>query len=274
MPTVITSFAKKGGVGKTTLSLNLAGYLASKGKRVLLIDSDPQASLSQGLLGADVVETLQKTHTVASLFDDVVEPDAELIIHEVDNGERILENIWLAPASDLLQPYSHPKPLECGELRTVYRDFISEIGEHVDYVICDAPPDCSNLLSWNCLMAANYVLTPVNMETYSAQSVAGVNRKIDEAHRHGNPHLSSLGYIVNLRAKRVSLHDANEERFRSIYGAHVFSTVLYNWIAVAEAQAMRTHLFEYAPASAACLATQSFGNELVSRIKSSLRRAA
>ena len=123
-------------------------------------------------------------------------------------------------------------------------------------------------------MAADYVLTPVNMETYSAQSVAGVNRKIDEAHRHGNPHLRSLGYVVNLRAKRFALHEANEERFRSIYGAQVFSTVLYNSIAVAEAQAMNTHIFEYAPKSPACKATQAMGEELISRITTPLRRVA
>ena len=274
MPTTITLFAKKGGVGKTTLSLNLAGFLSSMGYRVLLIDSDPQASLSQGLLGADVVETLQKSETVAALFDEVVEPNPENIVHEISDGERVLENIWLAPASDLLQPYSHPNPLEFSDLQTVYRDFIGEVASHVDYVICDAPPDCANLLSWNCLMAANYVLTPVNMETYSAQSVAGVIRKISEAHEHGNPRLQSLGYVVNLRKKRTALHDANEERFRSIYGSHVFSTVLYNWIAVAEAQAKRTHLFEYDSKSPASKATRNFGTELISRIDTSLRRAA
>ena len=137
---------------------------------------------------------------LAALFDDVVEPNPREIIHELDNGKRKIENIWLAPASDLLQPYSHPQPLECGELQTAYRELIMEIHSHVDYVICDAPPDCSNLLSWNCLMAADYVLTPVNMETYSAQSVAGVNRKIDEAHRRGNlPLYNGIANAIHCR---------------------------------------------------------------------------
>ena len=71
MPTVISLFAKKGGVGKTTLSLNMAGYLASQKKRVLVIDADPQASLSQGLLGPEIVERLPASSTIAALFDQV-----------------------------------------------------------------------------------------------------------------------------------------------------------------------------------------------------------
>jgi len=278
MATVISLFAKKGGVGKTTLSLNLAGYLASQNYRVLLIDSDPQASLSQGLLGADKVEQLQKSNTVSALFDEVVEPNPKAIVQEIG-----CERIWLAPASDLLQPYSHPDPLSCGEMQFAYRNFIAEVSSLVDYVICDAPPDCANLLSWNCLMASQYVLTPVNMETYSAQSVAGVIRKIDEAHRNGNPNLQSLGYVVNLRDKRTALHEANEKRFRQIYGPQVFQTVLYNWIAVAEAQHRKTHIFGYAdslsPAKRKSIlpaeqATSAFGAELLERIQPAARRAA
>src|SRR4051812_20584981 len=103
MPVTISLFAKKGGVGKTTLSLNLAGYLASQNHRVLVIDADPQASLSQGLLGPDKVERLSRGETLAALFDEVHDPNPKDIIHETG-----CENIWLAPASDLLQPYAHP----------------------------------------------------------------------------------------------------------------------------------------------------------------------
>jgi len=269
MPVVISLFAKKGGVGKTTLSLNLAGYLSTKGYRVLLIDSDPQASLSQGILGAAQVETLQKANTVSALFDEQDFADPSKVIRETGS-----ERIWLAPASDLLQPYSHPDPLARGDLQFAYRDFIAEVSDKVDFVICDAPPDCANLLSWNCLMASNYVLSPVSMETYSAQSVAGVIRKIEEAHCHGNPNLQSLGYIVNLRKKRTGLHDANEKRFRQLYGPQVFQSVIFDWIAISEAQHMKTHIFQYAPASDAAKVHAAFGDELLQRIQPAARRAA
>lgn len=270
MPIVITLFAKKGGVGKTTLSLNLAGYLATQNQRVLLIDSDPQASLSQGLLGAAKVEQLQKAETVSALFDEVNLPEPRKIVH--DTGA---ERVWLAPASDLLQPYSHPDPLTRGALQFAYSDFIAEVANNVDVVICDAPPDCANLLSWNCLMASNYVLSPVNMETYSAQSVAGVIRKIEEAHANGNPNLQSLGYVVNMRKKRTALHGANEKRFRQIYGAQVFETVIFDSIAISEAQHKQKHIFDYAPEHAATKSHAALGAEILNRIQpAAARRAA
>ena len=150
MPTVRRLFAKKGEFGKTTLSLNLAGYLASQKKRVLVIDADPQASLSQGLLGPEIVERLPASSTIAALFDQVHDPDTRSIVHETG-----CDGIWLAPASDLLQPHSHPDPRSRGQLQFAFREFISEVGRNVDYVIVDAPPDCAKRLAWNCLMASD-----------------------------------------------------------------------------------------------------------------------
>lgn len=266
----ITFAAKKGGAGKTTLSLSLGGYLASKNFSVLMIDADHQASLSQGLLGSETVERLPKSHTIAALFDEVHEPVAANIIHATAS-----EGLFLAPASDLLQPYAHPDPLTRGAFQFVFRDFISEVSGNFDFVICDAPPDIANLLTWNCLMAADYIVSPVSMETYSAQSVAGLIRKIEEAHANGNPNLQTLGYAINLRNKRASLHVANEKKFRMLYGPQVLKTVIYDWIATPEAQAKRTHIFNYAPDSEAAKAFAAMGEELLGRIHSyAMGRAA
>ncbi len=270
MPTVISFFAKKGGVGKTTLSLNLAGYLASQNSRVLVMDADPQASLSQGLLGPEVVERLPVSHTLSALFDPVVEPDPRNIVHATN-----CKGIWLAPSSDLLQPHSHPDPTKRGPLQFAFREFIAEVAANVDYVIIDAPPDCSNLLSWNCLTAANFIVSPVSMETFSAQSVAGVIRKIEEVHANGNPNLQSLGYVINLRNKRASLHIANEKKFRMIYGPQVFKTVIFETIATPEAQHAKTHIFEHAPTSDTGKAFAAFGAEILARTKAyAIGRAA
>jgi chromosome partitioning protein len=270
MPIKICLFAKKGGVGKTTLSLNLAGYLASKNHRVLVMDADPQASLSQGLLGPEVVERLPASHTLSALFNPAIEPDPRNIIHETP-----CKNIWIAPASDLLQPHSHPDPTKRGALQFVFREFIAEVARNVDYVVIDAPPDCSNLLSWNCLTAANFLVSPVSMETFSAQSVAGVIRKIEEVHVGGNPNLQSLGYVVNLRNKRASLHIANEKKFRMLYGPQVFKTVIFETIATPEAQHAKTHIFDYSPTSDAGKSFASFGEELLARTQAyAIGRAA
>lgn len=270
MTKTIAFAAKKGGAGKTTMTLNVGGYLAGQNFRVLMIDADHQASLSQGLLGPDLVERLPKSNTIAALFDEVQEPNPEAIIHATTT-----ERLFLAPASDLLQPYAHPNPALQGAYQFVFRDFVAEVSKHFDFVLCDAPPDCANLLSWNCLMASQFVVTPVNMESYSAQSVAGMIRRVEDAHANGNSNLQTLGYVVNLRNKRASLHVANEKKFRQLYGAQVLNTVIYDWIATPESQAKRTHIFNYAPDSEAAKAFTELGDEIHTRIQSyAMGRAA
>lgn len=270
MATVVSLFAKKGGVGKTTIALNLGAYLTTQGLRVLLIDADSQASLSQGLLGPEAVEKLPQSRTIAALFDTVRDPEPHLVISKTSS-----QRLFLAPASDLLQPFSHPDPLNHGQFQFAFRDFVSEVAADFDVVVCDAPPDCSNLLAWNCLMASQFVISPVSMETYSAQSIAGVNRKIEEALSNGNANLQTLGYVVNLRNKRASLHIANEKRFRMLYGAQVFETVIYDWIATPEAQHKKTHIFDYSPQSEAAAAFAKLGQEIFNRIQlSTMGRAA
>jgi cellulose biosynthesis protein BcsQ len=113
------------------------------------------------------------------------------------------------------------------------------------------------------------------MESYSAQSVAGVIRKIEEVHSFGNPNLQSLGYVINLRNKRASLHIANEKKFRMLYGPQVFETVIFEWIATPEAQHNRTHIFNHDATSDAAKAFADFGEEVLRRSESyALGRAA
>ena len=227
MATVISLFSKKGGVGKTTTTFNLAGHLAEKGQRVLMVDADHQASLSQGILTSEVVERLRMESTVSALFDEVHEPEPEEII-----CSTACERVFLAPASDLLQPRAHPEPRQHGDLQFAFRDFVSEVGGAFDFIIFDTPPDCANLLSWNCLMASDYVLSLVKLEPLSVQSIAGVIRKLDEACSHGNPQLQCLGYVASMRKKRCSLHEAYEKKLRQLYGTQVFQNVIYDWIAM------------------------------------------
>src|SRR4051812_2465008 len=86
---------RKGGVGKTSSVFHLAGHYANTGRKVLVCDLDPQASLSQGFFGPTYVEALPKEATVAALFDDALDPDPDQLIHKSS-----FENLWIVPASN------------------------------------------------------------------------------------------------------------------------------------------------------------------------------
>ena len=260
---ILSFFAKKGGVGKTTLTFNFAGFLAKLGYRVLMIDADHQASLSQVILGSEDVERLPKSNTVAALFDEVHDPDPEAVIHKTNS-----ENIWLAPANDLLQPHALPQPKNCGDMQFAFREFIGEVSSSFDYVVFDTPPDCANLLSWNCLMASNYMLSPIELEPMSTQSIAGVIRKHDEACTGGNANLHSLGYLINMRKKRSALHEGYEKKIRQLYGSQVFQSVIYDWVSIAEAPHKQQHIFDYAPASESAKVIEKVFEELMGNISS------
>ena len=265
----ISVFAKKGGVGKTTLAFNLAGFLATQNYRVLLIDCDSQASLSQGILGADVVERLRLQNTVAALFDDVVDADPEELVHETTS-----ENIFLVPTSDFLDDANRRNPRD-GEYQYQLQEFTHQIQSHADFVIFDTPPNCSLLPAWASLMASSFVLCPVIMEAFSAQSVPGVIRKIQEAQENGNPNLELLGYVVSKRVKRRAVHEAYEAKMRKLYGSQVIETVIPDWIPFAESQAKQQHIFDYAPNTDSTAVMAALGQDILNRLPvSSVGRAA
>jgi len=269
MTTTISYFAKKGGVGKSTTAYNFAGYLSNSGKRVLIIDGDHQNSVSQVILSSDVVESMPKRNTVATLFDNSADPELTDIIHETSDP-----NIYLAVANDTLQPYAHPVPREQGELQFVFREFVEEIRGKVDYIIFDTPPDCANLMSWNCLMASDYVVSVLGMEPMSVQSIAGTNRKIQEAIEHGNSRLKLLGYAINMFNKKTTLHKGYEEQTRQVYGTQVFNTCITEAVAVPEAQQLQQHIYQYSPKSKTAKQSTAQFDELLQRINYSVARRA
>src|SRR5262249_26649613 len=126
---------RKGGVGKTSSVFHLAGHFARRGRKVLVCDLDPQASLSQGFFGPAYVESLPKESTVAALFDDGLDPTTEDVIHKSP-----FENLWIAPATNDLTEYNTPSP-EAASTQEALRDFLAEVQEDFDTVLIDCPPN-------------------------------------------------------------------------------------------------------------------------------------
>jgi chromosome partitioning protein len=174
-PIAVAMLNRKGGCGKTSTCHHLAGSFARDGRRVLLVDMDLQASLTQGFFGPQATETMPKGHTVAGLFDDAFDPDPEHMI--VPTG---FDRIEIAPGSNLLDDYNVPRPQESGERQLALRRSLKEAGPGRDVILIDCPPNL-HLCSWSALLAADFIVVPLQAEDYGVQGVTYIQRAFDLA---------------------------------------------------------------------------------------------
>ncbi|MEM9409963.1 MAG: ParA family protein [Planctomycetota bacterium] len=219
---VLTLYARKGGVGRTMLSQNLAGACAQQGVRVLALDLDPQASLSKNFFGRDYINSLRPYQTIAAMFEQCRDPEFSEMTHQTK-----VENISIIPSSDHLEPFDLPQPLQLEQQQFVIRDLVDSVREDHEIVLIDTPPNVANLLAWNALMASDYVITPVQPEKNSCEGVVDVKIRLQTAIRNGNSSLVDLGYFINNMDRRTAQHRIMEEELRQLYGTQVFDSVIF-----------------------------------------------
>jgi chromosome partitioning protein len=260
MAKTLAIIAAKGGVGKTTTAVNLGGVFASQGGRTLLIDTDPQSSLSKFFLGTDGVHNLHRSETVAAAFDDSDTPTLKNMVHATP-----FENLFLTPASDHLKRHNHPEPLNLGQMQFALQDFVQEAVQQFDFIIVDCPPDVSNLPTHASLLAVDFAVAPILPERFSVQAIAGVDAQLAMA-RTKNNNLTFLGYFLTQRRTRLGLHDAIENNLRSLQGERVFTTVVPQTIAIAEAQQMGQPITLYDASTTAAKITAQLAGELLQRM--------
>lgn len=258
-PLVVAMLNRKGGVGKSSCCHHLGGSFARAGKRVLLVDMDPQASLTQGFFGPQATEDLPRRETLTALFDDACDPDPDKIIRPTP-----FERIAIAPGSNELDSFNVPDPQDTGELQRVLRSFLVEVRDDYDVVLIDCPPNL-HLCSWNALLAASWVMVPLQAEDFGAQGITHVQRAIDAALSKYNPSLRLMGYLVTMYQKRLGIHMAYEHQLRQLYGDDVFSETVPNAKDFKESVAARTPLANYKPRCAAAKAMDAVAQEMVAR---------
>jgi chromosome partitioning protein len=258
-PFIASFLNRKGGVGKTSSVFHLAGSFASN-RRVLVLDLDPQASLSQGYFGPQFVEELPKVATVAALFDDGYDPDPAEMVRETG-----FANIAIVPANNDLTDHNTPRPEEAGEYEDALRDFLGEVKDHFDVVLIDCPPNLQ-LCSWAALVASDFVVVPVIPEDFSSQGLIYVQQAIDLAMTRRNPRLRLLGYMLTMYNQRLGIHRAYEKLLREQYQDLVFENVFPLATAFKEAVTRRRPITEDKPKSAAAEATMTLSREIVERV--------
>lgn len=258
-PLTIAMLNRKGGCGKTSTCHHLAGAFAKEGRRVLLVDMDPQASLTQGLFGPQVTEGLDPRDTVAGLFDDGFDPDPTDLIRPT-----AFERISIVASSNDLDEYNIPKPQETGEIQLTLRQFLREARNLYDIALIDCPPNLS-LCSWSALLASNSVVVPVQAEDYGAQGIVYIQRAFDAALAYHNPQLRLAGYLVTMFNKTLGIHTAYNHQLRTLYGDQVFEATVPLAKDFKEAVAARQPVSFYKPRSAAAKAVKSVADELIVR---------
>ena len=257
-PMTICLVNQKGGCGKSSCCFHLSGAFAERELRVLLIDADPQGSLSQGFFGSTLVEHFEAHETVAALFHDesgFVTPASLPVLTP-------FERVSIVTANQLLAPYNSPARESAGLNQYAFRELIDAIDGY-DLVLVDCPPNIY-LCSWNALLASDFVLIPVPPEDFGTQGLRVVHESIQSATRL-NPRLRLLGHLVSRYDKRLLLHRAYEQKLRSLYGDALLSAVLPEASAFKVAIACRQPVNHYSPRSTAAGFVRLLADEILTR---------
>lgn len=265
--TTICFINQKGGCGKSSTCFHLAGAFAQQGLRVLLVDADPQGSLSQGFFGSQVVEGLQYDETLAGAFDGSFAFLTPL--RAVRSTE--FPHIAVVPANHLLTEFNVPHPDRLGMEQFAIAQFLETL-TGFDIVLIDCPPNLYRC-SWSALLASDYVVIPVPPEDFGAQGLRVVHQAIEQAQRL-NPRLELLGHVVTRVDKRLVVHRTYERRLRDIYGKTVLRTVVPEASAFKVSLACRCPVGLYSPRTAAARLTWELSREIFNHTQAMITEAA
>ena len=252
-PKIIAVANQKGGVGKTTTAINLSAALVEAGKRVLVVDLDPQGNASTGL----GVETDDREYTTYELLledialDDVVQQtriDGLFIVPAtVDLSSADIELISNEKRSFLLHDALRQVPIDAYEL---------------DYILIDCPPSL-NLLTVNAMIAAHSVLVPLQSEFFALEGLSQLMMTVREVRQNGNKALRIEGVVLTMYDKRNNLSQQVEHDARSNLGDLVFQTVIPRNVRVSEAPSFALPVLSYDPLSKGAAAYRALAKELL-----------
>jgi chromosome partitioning protein len=245
---------QKGGVGKTTTAINLAAALVETGRRVLLIDLDPQGNASTGL-GVDPDRRLRNSY--------------DLLLGEADAAALALEtmvpNLWVIPATqdlasadvDLVDDPKRVKRLAAALSHEALQDAW-------DHVVIDCPPSL-NLLTVNAMAAADAVLVPLQCEFFAMEGLSQLLSTVREIKKALNPSLVVEGVVLTMYDRRNNLSELVAKDVRATLGDVVYRTVIPRNVRLSEAPSYAVPATVYDPSSSGSLAYRALAREMIER---------
>lgn len=252
MGKIIAIANQKGGVGKTTTSINLAASLAHFGKKVLLVDADPQANASSGL-GIDV-KNMSKT-IYECLIDNVAAKDAIL--------ETSIKNLYVMPSHiDLVGAEIEMLNLENRE--KVMSNLLAPMKEHYDFILIDCSPSLG-LITVNALTAADLVIIPVQSEYFALEGISKLLNTIKIIKSKLNPTLYIEGFVLTMLDTRLRYANQVANEVKKHFGNMVFNTVIQRNVRLSEASSYGQPVLIYDKDSRGAENHLSLAKELIER---------
>jgi len=254
-PKIVSVANQKGGVGKTTTTINLGAAIARAGHRVLLIDLDPQGNASTGL-GVDVAD---RTTTTFELLSGDAAPSECAI-------ETDFENLMIIPATTDLS--SADMNLMASEKRSfmlhdaLHQSNVDQL--QLDYILIDCPPSL-NILTVNALIASDSVVVPLQSEFFALEGLSQLMLTVREVRQTANAKLRIEGVVLTMYDKRNNLCQQVEADARDNLKDLVFETVIPRNVRLSEAPSFALPVIDYDPSSKGAKAYLSLAAEILSR---------
>jgi len=250
MGKIIAIVNQKGGVGKTTTSVNLSAYLAHLGKQVLLVDIDPQANATSGL-GID-------RNLEVGVYEALIgnKPLFEVIKRTVQKGLQI------APATVSLAGAS-VEMVGLDNREFLLANILEEVKKNFDYIIIDGPPSLG-LLTVNSLVAADEVLIPIQSEYYALEGLSQLLETISLVQNNLKPNLGIMGAIITMFDRRNKLSESVMSELYQYFPNHIFRSVIPRSVRLAEAPSYGLSILHYDPKSKGGKAYEGLAKEIIS----------
>ncbi len=248
MSVIISLLNHKGGVGKTTSTINIGAALVELGKKVLLIDLDPQANLTLSLgISRQKYTIYESLRGESDLVPFQVRPNFDVVSSSLDLSGAEMELINEAGREYIL------------------RELFSPLENEYDFILIDCPPSLG-LLTLNALTSSHLVIIPLQTEFLALQGVAKIKQVIDKVKFRLNKSLEIGGVLPTMYDSRKVLNRDVVETIKKYFGEKVFNTYIRDNIALAEAPAQRKDIFQYNPKSPGAEDYLNLAKEILTRI--------
>lgn len=232
MGKIVAIFNQKGGVGKTTTSINLAAGLGKLGKQVLLVDIDPQGNSSSGL-GIDKNET-------DVIIYDILSQEASIAEGIYDTSA---ENVRIIPSNNQLAGLEIELARK-DDWEMVLKDTISEIKDEFDFILIDCPPSLG-ILSVIGLIASDSVIIPIQCEYYALEGVSQLFQTIELVKKNYNPKLEVEGVVLSMFDGRTNLSIQVVEEVKAFFKGKVYTNIIPRNVRLAEAPSYGLSIMDY-----------------------------